>query len=137
MVTSGKWMRGILALLVCALAGASAQAQTPRPARVQVTVVDETGGVIQDATVDIVGLESATQRTAVPTMKSNGIGVAVAEGVVPGRYSIRATFPGFDLGLIRDVRFQAGENRRVVVLPLQKLEDSVTVSVDTQAAAAR
>lgn len=138
MVMSRWRMRGILALAVslCSLTGSTVFAQPQRLARVQITVVDETGGVIPDATVDIVGLEAATQRAAIATLKTNGSGIAIADGVAPGRYSVRAAFPGFDLGLIRDVRLNPGDNRRVVVLPLQKLQDSVTVAVDSQAAAA-
>lgn len=41
---------------------------------------------------------------------------------------VRLTGPGFDLGLLRDIRVRAGgDSRHVVVLPLQTLEDTVTV----------
>jgi hypothetical protein len=43
---------------------------------------------------------------------------------------------GFDLGLLRDVRLRAGDNKHVVVLPLSRIEDSVTVGRDAQAAGA-
>jgi hypothetical protein len=111
-------------------------AQPARTARVQVTVVDPSSAVVPDAAVDLVGLEQATQATTVPSAHTSAAGVAIIEGVQPGRYSIRASFPGFDLGLLRDVRLRAGDNRHVVILPLQRLEDTVTVSQDTQAAAA-
>ena len=124
------------AFIVAILQPAAAQAQAPRTARVQVTVVDPSSAVVPDATVDLVGLEQATQAAAAPSGKTSAAGVATLEGVAPGRYSIRASFPGFDLGLLRDVRLRAGDNRHVVVLPLQRLEDTVTVSQDTQAAAA-
>ena len=124
------------ALLTAAFPAAAVHAQPARPARVQVTVVDPSSAVIPDATVDLVGLDETTQRITIPTAKTSGTGVAILEGVTPGRYSIRASFPGFDLGLLRDVRLRAGDNRHVVVLPLQRLEDAVTVSQGTPQEAA-
>jgi hypothetical protein len=79
-------------------------AQPARTARVQVTVVDPSSAVVPDAAVDLVGLEQATQATTVPSAHTSEAGVAIIEGLQPGRYSIRASFPGFDLGLLRDVR---------------------------------
>src|SRR5688572_9145909 len=115
---------------------ADASAQAARVARVQVTVVDPSGSVVPDATVTLVGLESSTEATTLAPAKTTEKGIAVIERVIPGRYSIRAEFPGFDLGLLRDVRIRAGESRHAVVLPLQKVEDAVTVRRDIQAEAA-
>ena len=112
------------------------QAPQARTARIQVTVVDPSGGVIPGATVDLVGLEDATRAAVVPSVTTSAVGIAVMEGLTPGRYSIRATFPGFDIGLLRDVRLRAGgDTRHVVLLPLKILQDTVTVSGNTQATA--
>jgi hypothetical protein len=119
----------------CLMPGAAA-AQNARDGRVQVTVVDPSGLVVPEAVVTIVGLEAATQTLTLPDVRTTDKGIAIIERVPPGRYSVRAEFPGFDLGLLRDIRVRAGDNRHVVVLPLQKLEDAVTVSRDAQAAAA-
>lgn len=113
-----------------------AAAQTARDARVQVTVVDPSGLIVPEATVTLVGLEPATQAAPLEPAKTNEKGIVVIARVPPGRYSISAEFPGFDLGLLRDIRVRAGESRHVVVLPLQKLEDTVTVGRDVQEAAA-
>jgi len=113
-----------------------AAAQANRDSRVQVTVVDPSGAVVPDATVILTGLEPATQGAAVPEVKSNEKGIAILERVRPGRYSITAEFPGFGLGLLRDIRARAGDSRHVVVLPLQGFEDKVVVARDTQEAAA-
>lgn len=131
----------IRVLTVSAYAGAlllpvTASAQAQRDARVQVTVVDPSGSIVPDTTVTLVGLEPSTQSATPAPSKTNDKGIAVIDRVTPGRYSIRAEFPGFDLGLLRDVRIRAGENRHAVVLPLQKLEDAVTVQRDVQAEAA-
>src|SRR5688500_8893986 len=116
-----------LLLTVGLLAAAPVLAQAPRAARVQVTVVDQTGGVAPNVTGKITGLETATQARTVEPATTATNGVATIERVLPGRYSITAEFPGFDLGLLRDIRVRAGESRHVVVLPLAKLEDAVTV----------
>jgi hypothetical protein len=126
----------IPALLLALLLPSAVSAQAQREARVQVTVVDPSGSVVPDATVSLIGLEASTQATALAPAKTTDKGIAVIERVIPGRYSIRAEFPGFDLGLLRDVRIRAGESRHAVVLPLQKVEDAVTVRRDIQAEAA-
>src|SRR5687768_6648914 len=114
-------MRGVsylLTLFVSLLAANPVLAQAQRDARVQVTVVDQTGGVVPGATVKLTGLESATQAQTIAPGTTAESGVATLEKVMPGRYSITAEFPGFELGLLRDIRVRAGESRHVVVLPL-------------------
>ena len=56
--------------------------------------------------------------------------------MVPGRYSIQAEFPGFDTGTLKDVRLRPGDNRHIIVLPIQKMQESVNVGQDAQAGAA-
>src|SRR5688500_7559419 len=125
-----------LLLTVGLLAAAPVLAQAPRAARVQVTVVDQTGGVAPNVTGKLTGLATATQARTVEPATTAANGIAILERVAPGRYSITAEFPGFDLGLLRDIRVRAGESRHVVVLPLAKLEDAVTVGRDIQTVAA-
>ena len=134
-------MRSVFIRLICFVAvwtvcALPAVAQTARESRVQVTVVDPSGLVVPEAVVTLVGIEPATQAVTLPEVRTTDKGLAILERVPPGRYSVRAEFPGFDLGLLRDIRVRAGENRHVVILPLLKLEDAVTVSRDAQAAAA-
>ena len=69
-----------------------------------VTVSDPSGAVIPDATVTIVGLDDALKSVTIPPAKTVASGTATFEGLTPGRYSIKAEFPGFELGLLRDVR---------------------------------
>jgi hypothetical protein len=126
----------LLPLFVFLLVARPVLAQATRDGRVQVTVVDQTGGVVPGATVKLTGLEPATQTQTIAPAMSADSGVAIVEKVTPGRYSITAEFPGFDLGLLRDVRVRAGESRHVVVLPIAKLEQSVTVGRNTAEVAA-
>ena len=48
-----------------------------------------------------------------------------------------AEFPGFDPGVLKDVRIRAAnDNKQMVVLAIQSLQDSVTVGRDKQESAA-
>ena len=123
----------LIALAVCLWPGASA-AQDVRDGRVFVTVVDPSNQVVPATTVTLTPLDRTTAGPAPVT--TNETGVATVDAVLPGRYAIRAEFPGFDIGTLRDVRIRAGTNRHVIVLPLAKLEDTVTVGRDVQEAAA-
>src|SRR4029078_4681794 len=54
-----------------------------------------------------------------------------------GRYSIKGEFEGFDLGLLRDVRVNRGDNKHMLVLPLKNMTESVTVGGEGAAGANR
>ncbi len=125
-----------IALLVVVCLPLSAGAQGTRPARLQVTVVDPSGGAIPGAAVVLTGVERTTQDVGIRATTDDN-GVALVEGVVPGRYRIEATFPGFDVGRVSDVRARsAGDSRLVVTLPLRAIEDAVVVGVDAREAGA-
>jgi hypothetical protein len=111
-------------------------AQTPpRDGRLLVTVTDQTRAVIQDATVTLTGVEDATKPAVAPA-KTTEQGIATLTALPPGRYLVTAEFPGFEPGVLKDVRIRAGDNRQTIVLAIQGLQDSVTVSRDKQEAAA-
>ena len=113
----------------------AASAQATREGRVQVTVVDPSNAVVPGATVTLQPIESPGQPSTMP-VTADDKGIAVIDHVAPGRYSVHAEFPGFDPGLLPDVRIRAGDNKQVVILPLAKLEQTVTVGRDSQEAAA-
>src|SRR5829696_3851197 len=116
--------------------------QTARDARIAVTVVDQTGAVIPNAKVTItpavdpkaVSPSGAAAEPAQPAM-TNDKGVASVAGLAPGRVSINAEFPGFEPRTLKDIALKAGDNKHVVVLAIQGLQDSVTVSRDAREAA--
>ena len=113
-----------------------AAAQAPRDARLLVTVVDQTAGVLPGATVTVTGLEDATRAAALGPATTSAQGLATLTGLRPGRYTIRAEFPGFETSVLKEVRLRAGDNRQVLTLAIQKLEDTITVGRDRQEAAA-
>ena len=122
-------------LITGAVAADAGQAAPPR-ARVIITVVDQSGAVVPNATVRLVGIDDATKLLSINSVKTSDKGIATIENVPPGRYSIDASFPGFQLGLLNDTRLRSGDNKHVIVLPIQKVETEVTVGRDAQAVAA-
>ena len=127
----------LVVLLVCvfAIMSPAAFAQAPRPGRVIVTVVDPTGAVLPGATVTIIGLDETTKKAVVAPIKASEKGIATFEKLPPGRYSIQGEFPGFALGLLRDIRVRSGDNKHVLLLPLDKVTAEITVGRDPQTAA--
>jgi hypothetical protein len=123
-------MLGALAL------AAPAFPQAARDARLVVTVVDPSGGVIPGATVTAAGQDDTTRAAAVRPATTTVNGVATIDALLPGRYSIEAEFGGFEKGVLKDVRLRRGDNKQVVVLGLKNVQESVTVAQDAQAAAA-
>ena len=124
----------LVVLLAALIVPASLAAQPASRARLTVTVTDPSGAVVPEARVTIVGLDPGNKDVAIAPGKTAASGAAVFEGLATGRYSITAEFAGFELGLLRDVRVNRGDNKHVVVLPLKNMTESVTVGGETQAA---
>ena len=130
--------RPALALTLCALvcAAGPAFAQSAREARLLVTVIDQTNSVIPGATVTVTGLEPATQKVTLNPVQTQPTGLATLAGLAFGRYTVRAEFPGFDPGMLKEIRVRAGDNRHIVVLAIEKMQESVDVRQDAQSGAA-
>jgi hypothetical protein len=127
-----------LATLTCALAlvaSAAAAQAPPRQGRLLLTVVDQTGAVIPNATVTATRTDDPA-RTVIGPVKANERGLATIEGLALATYEIHAEFPGFAPRIMKDVRIRAGDNKQVAILAIQALQDEVTVGRDKQAAAA-
>lgn len=123
----------MIAALLALLLAAAPQAQT-RDARATITVVDQTGAVIQNATVTLTNTDDP--KGSIAPVKTNDHGVATLSSLAPGRYTIQAEFPGFETRRLTDVRLKPGDNRHAIVLAIEGLKDSVTVARDKQEAAA-
>src|SRR5262249_1958107 len=120
----------MIALLLALLAIGPGPPQRQAAGRGAVTVVDQTGAIIPNATVTITSLEDA--KKAIEPAKTNEKGIASFAGLAPGRYKIQAQFPGFEIRLLPDIRLKTGDNKHVAVLNIEGLQDSVTVSRDKQ-----
>jgi hypothetical protein len=110
-------------------------AQAPALGTLRVTVVDPSGAVLVGATVAVTSADAATIAATYPPVQTTDTGTATVAGLPPGRYTIQAEFPGFETKRVTDVRVRGGENKQVVVLPLPKVEASVTVAQDRREAA--
>jgi hypothetical protein len=126
----------IVALLIALIPNTSGAQTPPARGKLVITVLDPSNAVVAEASVTLVGLDEATKTSVVPAAKTTDKGVATFENLAPGRYGISATFPGFDIGLLRDVRVNRGDNKHVVVLPLKNLSESVNVAREGQDVAA-
>lgn len=124
-----------IALLILAAVASSAGAQDAPTARLLVTVVDPSGATVAGATVTLIGLDAAAKAVPRPPAITSASGAVTFERLPPGLYSVQGALAGFELGLLRDLTLRAGDNRHVVVLPIKRLEDSVTVSENAQTAA--
>ena len=127
----------VLALLLFGLFPARvAFAQAVRETRLQVTVVDQSNAVLPTATVTVTGLEDATRKATLAPVQTTNAGIATIGALAPGRYNVHAEFPGFDPGDLKDVRLRPGDNKHIIVLAIQKMQETVSVSQDAQAGAA-
>jgi hypothetical protein len=127
-------MRSFLLTFFLTTLAVAAAAQTTREARAIVTVVDITGAILPGATVTITPREAGVAGSVVAT--ATDAGVAIAAGLKPGRYTIKAEFPGFDPIELADVNLRAGDNKQQMELGLTAFTDTVEVGQDPQAAAA-
>src|SRR5882672_1585106 len=131
-------MKAVMTLLVLAALAAGtapAAAQARQTGTLKIVVKDPSGAVIPNAAVVVKGAEPATEDVVVPAVSSDGQGVATALNVPVGRYAVAVTFPGFEGRTIPDVRVRAGDNRREVTLPIEKVAESVAVGRDAATAA--
>lgn len=119
--------------LLITLLPAVGLAQPSRDARAQITIVDMTGAILPGATVTIIS-QDATSVGGV-TAIADDLGIATVGGLKPGRYTIKAEFPGFDAGEIKDIRLRAGDNKQQLELALTSFTDTVEVGQDALAAA--
>jgi hypothetical protein len=121
-----------LAFVVAASLPAEAQG---RRGRLIVTVADQTGAVIQHATVTVTHQDTAAQGVVIAPTHTGNEGVAVVDGLPDGRYTLQVEFPGFATSVLQDIRVRGGDTRRRVTLQISKLDEAVTVSRDRQSAA--
>jgi hypothetical protein len=122
--------------LATVLTGTEAGAQAPaQTGTLRVVVKDQTGAVVPGAMVQVRGAEDRTAATVRADILSDGQGMAAATDLVPGRYLVEVSFPGFDTRVIPDVRVRAGDNRRDAVLAIQKFDENVSVGRDPAAVA--
>jgi hypothetical protein len=100
----------------------------------RITVHDPSGAVVPAALVQVRGTEVPTG-SVTRDVSSDGVGVAIAQELTPGKYSVTVSFRGFETRTVPDIRVRAGDNRRDVTLAIQKLDQAVSVGRDPAASA--
>src|SRR5436190_17449690 len=126
-------VRGVLVALLLLVPAVRTYAQE---GRLTLTVVDTSGAVVPGAKVTVSSLDDGARAAAFPPLTTTDKGGATFDGLLPGRYRVLAEFPGFEIGILPEIRIRRGDNKHVLVLPLKKMEESVTVAQNAQAAAA-
>ena len=115
-------MRKPVTLFCCTwLWAATAFAQAPATATMQVTVLDETRGVLPGASVTLARIGAADKAAEIGPTPASQQGQVKFENLVPGRYAITAEFSGFQTRTLPDVRIRSGENNQVVVLQIDRV----------------
>ena len=128
-------IRAFVIVCLAILTPVAGFAQAARDATLLVTVLDETRGVLPGAAVTLAGLEAANKAAVIAPALTSPQGQVKFENLAPGRYSITAEFSGFQTRTLPDVRIRSGDNKQVVVLPIDRMLSSVTVERDRQQAA--
>lgn len=127
----------LVALLGVVASTSSVSAQQPSATgTLVVTVVDTTGAVLPGATVTVSGIEAGNKAAAIDPAEATKEGVATIPKLAPGRYSVKAEFAGFETRTLPDVRVRNGNNKQVVMLPIEGHKETVLVGQDKQSAAA-
>ena len=126
----------VLALSLVAAAAAPAAAQEiARRGRIIVSVNDQAGLVIPNASVLVTPQDDAARGPGAGPVRTSGLGVAVIGDLLDGRYTIQVEFPGFETAVVRDVRVRGGDARRRVTLQIHRVEENLTISRDRQSSA--
>ena len=125
----------VAVLLVAGLAAPAAAQVQPRRGRLIVTVADQSGLVVPNASVRAAAQDAPAPADARKPVMTGGTGVALIEDLSEGRYTIEVAFPGFETAVVRDVRVRGGTDvRRRITLQIQRVEEGLTVSRDRQSA---
>ncbi|MEW5984626.1 MAG: carboxypeptidase regulatory-like domain-containing protein [Acidobacteriota bacterium] len=124
----------LVAVALVAVAPGAGRAQS-RSGRLIVTVVDQTGLIIQNAAVSVSRQESP-EGSAPPVLVMTGNnGIAIVGGLAEGRYTVRVEFAGFEAAVVRDVRVRGADVRRRITLRIAKIDETMTVGRDRQSSA--
>jgi hypothetical protein len=107
-----KMFMRLCTAILSAVIAAPALAQPPNTAAIVVVVVDQTGGVVGDATVTIVNHATGATREA---MSGADGSATVAALSLTGTYTVRVAKTGFTAEDVTDLTLRAGETATVKV----------------------
>ncbi|HMJ62060.1 MAG TPA: carboxypeptidase regulatory-like domain-containing protein, partial [Bryobacteraceae bacterium] len=124
------WVKGLMnyriirLLVLAAVLGVGAWAQSPRGGSVQGIVKDDSGGIIPGAAITL-----ANESGTVQTTKAGSDGTYVLRGVPAGTYSVTASYKGLQQATVLVVNVTASQSAsgNIVMTP-QTQKEEVTVS---------
>src|SRR5262249_12003984 len=105
-------LRSLFVFALFACVAAPAAAQTPNTAAIVVTVVDQTGAVVQDAKVSVVNSATSAERNAMSGINGSA---TIAALPLTGAYRVSVTKPGFKSEDVPDLTLRAGETATIKV----------------------
>ena len=131
-----RFLFGVVLLAVLAVPS-TGLAQGAQDGRLIVTVVDTSGAVVPGAKVTVSALDDGARAATFRARDVHRQGHRDAStGSCPAATASRRNSPGSRSACCRKCGCAAGDNKHVLVLPLKKMEESVTVAQNAQAAAA-
>ena len=120
-------MRELVVIVFCiGLLGRQARSHRgPATATLHVTVLDETRGVLPGATVTLAGIEAGNKARHDCAGAASPQGQASSRTSRPAATRSRRSSRASRRGRLPEVRIRSGENRQVVMLPLDRVLSSV------------
>src|ERR687898_933579 len=116
-------MRALLMLLLACLAPLHAYAQAAADkGKLLVTLIDETNAVLPGGTITLTGADPSNKGLTIPAAVTSDKGQATFDNLIPGRYAIKGEFTGFQTRTLADVRVRAGENKQILMLPIDRMQ---------------
>ena len=105
-------VRVLATTIVLALSAGHALAQSPNTSTIVIVAVDQSGGVVKDATVSAVNNQTGLSRDA--TTGEDG-SATIAALPLTGTYSVTVTKGGFSAEDVKDLTLRAGETATIRV----------------------
>src|SRR5262245_7436795 len=121
-------MRSLFVIITTFFLAAPALAQSRTDATLHLTVVDESGGVIVGARVEVKPLAGGEA----VSLDTGGRGEATFAALAPGRFAIHVEASGFEPSDVRDLRLRAGDARREIKLGIAQPPESFNVTRDAR-----
>ncbi len=119
---SAMFLLATITLAFCSALPADAQVSG---ATVSGTITDPSGAVVANATISIKNAETGVSRTAT----SNSDGFFTAPNILPGRYEVKVTAPGFNTAVNKGVNLTVGSRQTLnQVLQVGKVSETVEVT---------
>ena len=93
----------------------------PATGKLLVTLIDETSAVLPGGTVTLVGIDATNKGVTIAPAVTTDKGQATFDNLPLGRYTVKGEFTGFQTRTLPEVRVRAGENKQILMLPIDRV----------------